>query len=88
MSNDQMEVLERLSKNGEIRVKNQLMTESDLTNEEKLDVLRDLLVKSPLQFLTRFGKRLEVQELPCFAQFEDPSVVLYLAQLKKELTGR
>lgn len=81
-------MLETLSRIQELRVKSQQKSEADLTKEQKLDVLKEILVSRPMQFLTRFGEHLEPNQLKCFDEFkEDENIFLYIKQLERNISS-
>lgn len=88
LTSSQLEMLEMLSKIPELRVKNQQKTETDLTNEEKFDALREKFVLSPLTFLTSFGKHFtQSNQFQCLRDIQDEGVETYLKLLDRNLSG-
>lgn len=70
----------------EIRFKNQMRGEPELTFEEKRHIVQDLLMKSPSQFLARFGLALQPQDLDYFSHMpEDDDVAYHVRNLEERL---
>lgn len=80
------DIANELASNEEIYFKNQQRGESDLNKEEKAKVALDILEKSKVNFLVRFGKYLKPDHLDYFNRFEDDSEIGYeISLLLKDL---
>ncbi|XP_070578147.1 coiled-coil domain-containing protein 97-like [Ptychodera flava] len=72
--------------NSNARIKNQQRGEPDLTEEEKINILRDLLHRKPAVFLERFGSFLESQDMQVFDNLKsDYEIDFYLKEIQKQL---
>lgn len=71
--------------NSDVIVKSQQRDEPDLTVDQKVDILKDILDKKPAVFLTRFGKFLTIEELLYFESIEsnDYELQFRLKELQK-----
>jgi hypothetical protein len=83
-------MLEALASIAEVRVKNQQITDSDLTKVEKHDLLKNIFLSNPMHFLCRFGQHLELKQLDCFEELgkNDPNLAFYVGVLKKNNSSR
>lgn len=80
------DIANELAGNNEIYFKNQQRGESDLNKEEKANVALDILEKSKVNFLVRFGKYLKSEHLDYFKRYEDDSAIGYeISLLLKDL---
>uniref|UniRef100_A0A1Y1K0S1 CCD97-like C-terminal domain-containing protein n=1 Tax=Photinus pyralis TaxID=7054 RepID=A0A1Y1K0S1_PHOPY len=64
-------LLEELSNNPEVLCKSQQRDEMDSSPEEKLKFLTEIFTKSKANFLSRFGRFLNSDEINLFQQFEE-----------------
>ncbi|RZC35045.1 DUF2052 domain containing protein [Asbolus verrucosus] len=68
---DRDQIMNDLTNNEEICFKSQQRGESDLTKQEKTDIALEIYNKSKLNFLVRFGKYLQKNQLQFFQQFTE-----------------
>ena len=66
-------------------IKSQQRGEPDLTNEEKTEILVDILHRTPGAFLMRFGSLLDEVDMRCFDSSEDYEVRFRVRELRKAL---
>ncbi|XP_006812209.1 coiled-coil domain-containing protein 97-like [Saccoglossus kowalevskii] len=75
--------------NSDARIKNQQRDEPDLTEEQKMDIVGEILKKKPAIFLERFGTFLLEEDLELFKSFENDYVInFYLEDIKKRLNTK
>ncbi|KAK4886868.1 hypothetical protein RN001_003139 [Aquatica leii] len=65
------EMLEQLGNNAEILCKSQQRDETDVSVQEKIQILSDIFNKSKSNFLSRFGKFLTFQQIKLFENVEE-----------------
>lgn len=68
-------------------IKSQQKDERDLTVEEKIDVLSNMLRSKPATFLARFGSVLDETDLNYFSKFSDYDVAIQVKELLKTVTS-
>ncbi|XP_018336256.1 coiled-coil domain-containing protein 97 [Agrilus planipennis] len=66
-------ITEYLIKEKNVYLKNQQRDESELSFEEKADIIQNIYKKGAITFLTRFGKYLKSDHLNFFIKFENDS---------------
>ncbi|XP_035672691.1 coiled-coil domain-containing protein 97-like isoform X1 [Branchiostoma floridae] len=70
----------------EARIKNQSRDEPDLTTQQKMDIVRDILEKSHLTFLERFWKYLAEEDLEYFQRMQNCyELDFYMKEIRKRL---
>ena len=66
--------------------KHQQRGEPDLSQDEKMEIAKNILKKNPVTFLERFGKHLAEEDLEYFAPFKDQyEVKFYMKEIRKYL---
>ena len=66
-------------------IKNQQRGDPDLTEEQKIEILTDLLRRTPKKFLMRFGSLLDEDDLKYFEGSMDYEINFRLKELRKDL---
>lgn len=76
--------------NSDVVVKSQQRDEPDLTLEQKVDILKDILENKPASFLARFGQFLALEELTYFEniQNDDYELEFRVKELRKLLDDK
>lgn len=68
---DETQIIDYLTNNDSICFKSQQRGEDDLTKQQKTDIALEIYEKSKLNFLVRFGKYLQQNQLEFFQQFTE-----------------
>jgi hypothetical protein len=72
----------------DVNIQSQQITETDLTSEQKVQILEELFEQSPSVFLTRFGKWISVADLCCFSAASGSEIEYAINVLKKSLSAK
>lgn len=78
----------RIISKTDVNVKSQQWSETDLTNEQKIQILKDIFEKDPEVFLSRFGKWISVDDLCCFWAAPGSDMEYTIAALEKSLKAK
>lgn len=72
----------------DVNVKSQQWSETDLTKEQKIEILKDIFEKDPQVFLSRFGKWISVDDLCCFCAAPGSDMEYAIAALEKSFKAK
>ena len=81
------QMFNRIINKTDVNIQSQQITETDLTNEQKVQILRELFEQNPSVFLTRFGKWISLDDLCCFCAASGSEMEYTISVLKKSLSA-
>ncbi|PNF38402.1 hypothetical protein B7P43_G07256 [Cryptotermes secundus] len=76
-------MLDHLANSKVAYFKSQQVGEPELSCEQKRQIAKDILIRNPGQFLSRFGKFLQAQHLDYFTESDNYEVTFHLKQLRR-----
>ncbi len=82
------QMFQRIINKTDVNLKSQQRTETDLTNEQKVEILRDIFDQNPRIFLARFGQWISVDDLRCFCAASGSEMEYAICILKKSLLAK
>ena len=75
----------RIVNKDDVNIKSQQRSETDLTNEQKIQILKDIFEQNPRTFLARFGKWISLEDLRCFCAASGSEMEYAVRILEKSL---
>ena len=77
----------RIINKTDVDIQSQQITETDFTNEQKVQILKELFEQNPSVFLARFGKWISLDDLCCFCAASGSEMEYTISVLKKSLSA-
>ena len=82
------QMFSRIINRTDVNIKSQQRNEADLTNEQKMEILKDIFEQNPRVFLARFGKWISIDDLQCFVAASGSEMEYAIDVLKKSLRAK
>jgi hypothetical protein len=78
----------RIINKTDVNIKSQQRTDTDLSDEQKIQILKDIFEQNPRVFLARFGHWISVEDLRCFCAASGSEVEYAISVLKMNLNAK
>ena len=78
----------RIVSRTDVNIKSQQRTEADLTNKQKIEILKDIYEQNQSVFLARFGQWISIDDLQCFVAASGSEMEYAIDVLKKSLKAK